>query len=299
MISTLLGLAALQVVNSAAPPVIPPEPNRPSAPPAAAQSAAPQVPPEMQQRFAACTDMIRTEPERAVDAANAWLVQNGGIYARQCLGLAYVALERWAPAATVYEQAARDAQSANDVRRADFWVQSGNAWIAAGEPTRAVMAFDFALAGNALSDELRGEVHLDRARALVALGNGAAAREDIDRALQLVPSDPFAWYLSAALHRRGNDLPRANSDIQQALQRASDNPDITLLAGTIAGQMGDMERAEALYRRVAQQAPDTDAGRAAQESLATLTEVDEPAPAATPPQPTQPARPTPDDPQSR
>ena len=34
--------------------------------------------------------------------ANAWRLQGGGLYARQCLGLAYVALERWAPAAEAY-----------------------------------------------------------------------------------------------------------------------------------------------------------------------------------------------------
>lgn len=291
--STLSGLAALQVVNSAAPPVLPPDPQRPASPPAAAQPTAPQVPPDILQRFAACTDMIRTEPERAVEAANVWLVNNGGMFARQCLGLAYVAQERWAPAATVYEQAARDAQTVNDARRADFWVQAGNAWIAGGEPTRAVMAFDEALAAGSVADELRGEIHLDRARALVALNNAAGARTDIDRAIQLVPADPFAWYLSAELHRRAGDLPRANSDILQALERASDNPDITLLAGTIAGQMGDMGRAEQLYRRVAEQAPDTEAGRAARASLETARDVEEETPAATPP------RPAPADPQSR
>ena len=49
-----------------------------------------------------------------------------------------------------------------------FWVQSGNAWLAADEGTRAVQAFDAALATPSLANEHRGEIHLDRARALVA-----------------------------------------------------------------------------------------------------------------------------------
>lgn len=238
-------------------------------------------------RYRACVARVRENPEQAIQAASAWRVDGGGIYAQLCLGLAYVALERWSPAATVYEQAAAAAQRGGDPRRADFLVQAGNAWLAAAEPTRAVLAFDAALATTNLTDELRGEVHLDRARAMVALGNLAVARQDIDRAVALVPGDAMAWYLSAELARRENDLARAQTDIQRALSLAGDNPDIVLLAGTIAGQRGDTERAEALYRRVAEGAPNTDAGRAAQASLATVPVRTAPAqnPAPTPPRP--------------
>lgn len=235
-------------------------------------------------RFRECAGLISSTPDRGVEFANAWRLQGGGLYARQCLGLAYVALERWAPAAEVYEQAAREA-GAGDARAADFWVQAGNAWVAAGQPTRAVLAFDAALATSSLSDELRGEVHLDRARALVALGNDAGARQEIDRALRLVASDPFAWYLSAGLARRQNDLARAQTDIARALELGRDNPDINLLAGTIAGLAGNMVEAERLYRRVADAAPDSEAGRQARESLASLREVEVPEPAAATPQP--------------
>ncbi len=241
---------------------------------------------EALERYAACADLVQSNPERAIEMASAWRVEGGGLHARQCLGLAYVALERWAPAATVYEQAARDAEAANDPRIADFHVKAGNAWLAAGEPTRAVQALDAALAAPRLSDELRGEVHLDRARALVALGNAAGARTDLNEGLRLVPSDPFAWYLSAALARRQGDAARARTDIARALEMAADNPDITLLAGTIAGEAGDMTEAERLYLRVAEGAPETEAGRAARASLETLREVEVDAPRPAPePQP--------------
>ena len=234
-------------------------------------------------RYRACAALAASNPDSAVETANAWRTEGGGIYARQCLALAYVALERWAPAATVFDQAAREAAEAGDSRGADFWVQSGNAWLAAGEPTRAALAFDAALAMAGITDEMQGEIHLDRARALVALGNDAAARQSVDRALQLVAADPFAWYLSAALARRANDLARAQADSARALERAPDNPDIVLLAGTLAGQAGNRAEAERRYRQVAEQAPDTEAGRQARESLATLREVEVPAPAT--PQP--------------
>lgn len=238
-------------------------------------------------RYRTCTEQVRGNPEAAARGAESWHSEGGGIHARACLGLALAALERWAPAATAFEQAAREAEAANDPRRADFWVQAGNAWLASGDNAKALRAFDAALLTPSLTPELRGEVHLDRARVRVAENNVAAARTELDRALQLVPADPFAWYLSAALARRESNLARAGTDIARARQLAPDNPDVLLLAGTLAGQAGNMAEAERLYRQVAEGAPDSEAGRQARESLATLREIETPAPAATPapPQP--------------
>ena len=269
---------------------------------ALAAAQAPIGPPDAtaEARYRSCVEQVRSAPAAAVETANAWRVQGGGVDARQCLGLAYAALGRWAPAATVFEQAAADAAATSDPRRADLLVQAGNAWIAGGEATRAVQAFDSALAVPQLTDELRGEVHLDRARALVSLGNAAGARHDLDRALQLVAADPMAWYLSAALARRENNLARAQTDIARAMQLAPGNPDVTLLAGTIAGLAGNMAEAQRLYRQVAQSAPDSEAGRAAQASLDAAgagTAATVPPPAATPQPPAQP--PAAPQPQSR
>jgi tetratricopeptide (TPR) repeat protein len=250
-------------------------------------------------RLRSCTELVRTAPERAVETASGWQVEGGGVDARQCLGLAYVALGRWAEAAGVYEQAARDADLASDPRRADLRVQAGNAWLAAGDATRALAALDGALATPNLTDPMRGEVHLDRARVLVALGDDAGARRDLDRALELVAADPFAWYLSAALARRQDDLARARTDIDRTLQLAPDSPDILLLAGTLAGLAGDMAEAERRYRQVAEAAPDSEAGRAARASLETLREVEVDAPATAPAPAPQPQAPpaTPQPPQ--
>ncbi|HEX8644526.1 MAG TPA: tetratricopeptide repeat protein [Allosphingosinicella sp.] len=262
----------------------------------AAPAAAPAQPTAEQSRLAACVEQTRVAPERAVETANAWLAAGGRLDARQCLGLAYVALARWRAAATAYEQAAREAETAQSPRRTTFWVQAGNAWLAAEESARAIQAFDAALAATNLSDELRGEVHLDRARALVAMGNPAGARADLDRALQLVPADPMTWYLSAGLAARRDDLVRAAADIARARQLAGDDPDVLLLAGTIAGLQGNGAEAERLYRQVATSAPQSDAGRAAAAALATERDVPPagtvtpPAtpPAATPPTPQPP-----------
>lgn len=275
----ILALLALAAAQTASPPAESPArlvPPLTQAQPATAADA----------RFRACAGLARSNPGQAVEQAQAWVAEQGGVPARQCLGLALVGLQSWAPAATVYEQAARDAEAQNLAVRADLWVQASNAWLAAGENGRALQAIDAALATPNLTAELRGEAQVDRARAQMALGHADLARQDLDRALQLVPADPFAWYLSAALARRDNDLARARADIARAVQLAADDADVTLLAGTIAGLSGNMVEAERLYRRVVQIAPDSDAGRAAAASLATMREVEVPAPAtAAPAQP--------------
>lgn len=225
-------------------------------------------PADEQARFSSCTALARSAPEKAIEDANGWRLKGGGLLARQCLGLAYAALERWAPAATAFEQAARDAELAKDGRGADLWVQSGNSWLAAGEGARARQAFDAALATANLAGELRGEVHLDRARASVLLSDLAAARADIEKGLALVPSDPFAWYLSSALALREEKVPRAREDIGKALGLAPNDPQLLLQAGNVAGSAGETEAALDFYRKAAQAGPDTPAGKAAQAALA-------------------------------
>jgi tetratricopeptide (TPR) repeat protein len=214
-----------------------------------------------------CIAVVRAEPERAINVANDWRMRGGGVLARQCMGLAYTALERWAPAAVAFEQAAREAETEQDPRRSDFWVQSGNSWLAGGEAGKALTAFDAALATTSLTAELRGEVHIDRARAGVALGDVAGARRDLDRALELVPADPFGWMLSAALAMRENALPRAQRDIAKALEMAPEDPDVLLQAGTIAAKAGETANATQYYEKAATVAPQSDAGKAAWAAL--------------------------------
>lgn len=214
-----------------------------------------------------CVAVVKQDPNRAVTIAGDWRMSGGGVYARQCLGLAYTKLERWEPAATAFEQAAREAERAQDPRRADFWVQSGNSWLAAGDGVKARAAFDAALATTSLAPELRGEVHLDRARADVLLKDDAAARVDLDRGLQLVPADPFGWYLSAALALRQEQVPRAQTDIAKAVQLAPDDADVLLLAGNVAGTAGDVEAARNFYSKAILAAPDSPTAKAAQAAL--------------------------------
>ncbi len=233
---------------------------------AAAQAAGPVDTPE--NRYRDCLALARTAPAQAAARAQAWLGSGGAIPAAQCLGLALSAQEKWPEAAAAFEAAARDAESRQDRRRGDLWVEAGNARLAAGDAAAARKAFDSALATRLLVPKLEGEVHLDLARAAAALNDNGAARTHIDKGLALVPQDAFGWYLSAALARRQNDLARARDDIAKAVSLAPDDASILLEAGNIAGLSGEKDAALGLYARAVRTAPGSDAAKAAQDAIA-------------------------------
>ncbi|PWG02403.1 tetratricopeptide repeat protein [Sphingosinicella humi] len=221
-----------------------------------------------QEAYAKCTALVTSDAQQAVAIANDWLVKGGGIFARQCAGQAHVALGQWEAAASAFAEAARAAETDVDPRRADFWVQAGNAWLAAGEGIKAREAFDKALATALLTPELRGEVYLDRGRAGVLLNDIAGARSDINQGLKLVPEDPFGWYISSALALKEGLLARAQDDIAEAVRLAPEDPNLLVHAGNVAGISGEVEAARGLYAKAIRLAPDSEAAKAARAALA-------------------------------
>ena len=234
-------------------------------------AAAAAVPPsEAQVRFEACAALAESDPAAALDQAGAWRITGGGVLARQCEGLAYVATTRWLPAATAFEAAARESDIAQDGRAANLWVQAGNAALAGNDPARARNGFDAALARGGITGADLGEIHLDRARARFALGDKKGAREDLDIALKLVPADPLSWLLSASLARQSGDLDRAATDIEGALSRSPDDAEVALEAGNIAILSGAPDAARAAWAAAVRNAPTSPAGKAASAALARL-----------------------------
>lgn len=227
-----------------------------------AQAAAPAAAPET-----SCLATVQNDPERAIRAATAWHLAGGGALAKQCLGLAYAAQDRWSAAAIAFEQAAREAERGEPAAAANLFVQAGNARLAAGEPTPARAALDSALASSHLTGLARGEARLDRARANVALGELEAARGDLDEALQLAADDPLAWLLSATLARRMGDLERARTDISEAAARAPDDAEVAYEAGVIALLSDAPDAARMAWRGAIQAQPGSEAARRAQAAL--------------------------------
>jgi len=241
-----------------------PTPKSWQVPPTGRAPAKPSGPPaDSGVRYQACLDQVKTDPAGAVLAADHWRINGGGWGASQCLGLAYVAQNRWGPAEASFEQAAQDAEQKGDGRAANLWVQAGNAALAASDPAKARMALDRAIALPVLDGLMKGEAWMDRARADVALGDLPTARGDLDKAIALAPADPMGWLLSATLDRRQHDLPRAAKDIAEARTRAPTDPDVALEAGNIAAAAGDAAKARVEWQHAHDADPNGDTGREA------------------------------------
>lgn len=230
---------------------------------AVAQHAKPYVPDMPIDHAATCEALLKENPVKAEAEAIAWRTAGGGRLARQCLALALVAQEKWAPAADAFEQAGRDAELAHDPVAALLWLQAGNAALAGDEATRAIKAFDRALGLPGMSDEMKGEIHLDRARAGVAAGDPAGARTDLVAATTLVPRDPLGWLLTANLARKQKELPAALAAIREAAKLAPRDAAVAYEGGNIAAAGGQMDDAKAAWTRAAQLDPQSDAGQAA------------------------------------
>ena len=252
MILFLVGAAAASAVVTPPLPLSPPPPSTNEA------------------RFAACVALVDADAQKAVDEATSWQVVGGGTLARQCLGLAFAAQSRWVPAMTAFEQAASEAERNRDGRAARLWVQAGNAALAGTQASKARGYFDAAIISGQLAGAEKGEAHLDRARALVALRQVQQARVDLDEAIKLVPEDPLAWLLSATLARRSGDLERAGTDIGEAVKRAPDDPQVALEAGNIALMQGSETAARMAWAGAVKLAPQSVAGKAAAEALKQL-----------------------------
>jgi tetratricopeptide (TPR) repeat protein len=229
------------------------------------------VPPEVAAPFQACLDDAVESPEKGIAHANEWRIKGGSFYARQCLGFAYARAERWAPAIVTFEQAAEEAERAGAMpQSARLWAQAGNAALAGGDPAKARSDLDAALARGIPDGMEKGEVHLDRARALVALNDPKGARDSLDIALEQAPLDPLGWLLSATLARRAGEMAVAQAHIARAVQLSPDDASVALEEGNIAVLTGHDDVARSAWQRAVKIAPESAMGKAAADNLTRL-----------------------------
>ncbi|MGE4322757.1 MAG: hypothetical protein AB7E60_06955 [Sphingobium sp.] len=229
------------------------------------------VPEKFAAPFQACLDAAAQSPEDGIAFAQKWRIDGGSFYARHCQGFAYARAERWAPAIMAFEQAAEEAERSGEmVQSARLWAHAGNAALAGSDAARARTDFDAALARGLPDGFEKGEVHLDRARALVALGENEAARQSFDVALDQAPRDPLGWLLSATLARRMGQMTLAQGHIARAVKLSPDDASVALEEGNIAILTDHEDIARAAWGRAVKLAPASPAGKAAADNLARL-----------------------------
>ena len=174
-----------------------------------------------------------------------------------------------AAAADAFEQAAL-ASADGDPAKSRMFAAAGNMWIAAGEPGKAALALDRALAGTGLQAEQRGEALLDRARAAEAQNDLKVARAKLNEAAATISDDPFYWYFSAALAVRELDKATAQRAIGKALSLAPADPTILFEAGHVAHFAGEDDKARGFWDQAAQFDSNGPIGKAARDAIAML-----------------------------
>jgi tetratricopeptide (TPR) repeat protein len=174
-----------------------------------------------------------------------------------------------AAAATAFEQAAQ-VSSAKDPATARMWAAAGNLWIAAGQPGKAALALDKALALPGLEAEQHGEALLDRARAAEAQNDLKTARARLTEAAGSISADPFYWYFSAALFVRQGDAAGAQMAIGRALSLAPSDATILFEAGHVAHFAGDDVKAREYWNRAVAADSRGPMGKAARDALALI-----------------------------
>ena len=195
-----------------------------------------------------------------------------GADAAICLATYYAGIDRHADSAAEFEKAAPllAAEGKPDPRADRALAAAGNMWIAAGQPGKAALALDKALAGTGLRAEQRGEALLDRARAAEAQNDLKTARTKVTEASQTIAADPFLWYFSAALAVREGNAPLAKSAINRALSLAPGDPTVLFEAGHVAHFAGDEPGARDYWNRALAADPNGPSGKAARQALSML-----------------------------
>jgi tetratricopeptide (TPR) repeat protein len=187
--------------------------------------------------------------------------------AQSCRAIMASKASRFAEAAAAFESAA-DLAPAGDPARDRALAAAGNMWIAAGQPGKAAVALDKALAGTGLQAEQHGLALLDRARVAEAQGDLKTARAKVNEAAKTISEDPYLWFFSAALALREDDVPTAKSSINRALAMVPGSPEVLFEAGHVAKVAGEDAQARDYWTRAIAADPKGPAGKAAREALA-------------------------------
>ena len=197
-----------------------------------------------------------------------------------CHAVAASDAEKFAEAAALFEQAAA-ASPAADARAVRMLAAAGNMWIAAGQPGKAAVDLDRAIADPKLAPDQRGLALLDRARAAEAQNELVAARKFANLASAAAGNDPFTWYFSSALSVREHDIPAAKIAIDKALALAPETAEFLFEAGFIAHEVANDSVARTYWTKAVAADGGGPVGDAAKRALDALGQVP-------PPKPTEP-----------
>ena len=217
--------------------------------------------------YQTCLDLTRKQPDKAIELAGKWLGLGGGEPAKHCQALALVGLKEWGEGATRLEEIAAVSKQTPGVR-ANMLAQAGQAWILAGELSRAYAAQTTALQMIPAGTREQADILLDRAGTLAEAGKFDDAITDIDTSLKVFANNPEALALRASAYRLKGDLDDAFSDAEAALAINPQNVAALLERGNINRLQRRVEEARRDWLMILQVSPDSAEADAARENIA-------------------------------
>jgi tetratricopeptide (TPR) repeat protein len=221
---------------------------------------------QQERAYQDCMILARAAPAAGLDSALGWAALDGGDGARHCAAVALIGLGQYRDAARRLERLAADLRAGNPALGLDVLAQAGQAWILAGDTTRA-----HAVQSAALDlDPDNVELLLDRSITLATTKNYWEAVDDLNRALELAPDRPDLLILRASAYRTLDAPDLAREDIALALTHAPNNPDALLERGLLRHLEGDEAGARDDWLRVIGLASGTPSAETARANLEQL-----------------------------
>jgi tetratricopeptide (TPR) repeat protein len=225
-----------------------------------------------QQRYQNCLALAKSTPDKALDMATGWRAEGGGVPAMHCQALALIEQGNAQRGAGVLDAAAQalGPEPKSKGFAGQLWAQSGNAWLLAGDNSRAVARLTTSLGLLPDTGEARTNALIDRARAYADTQNWDKTIADLNSAAVLNPSSADVFLLRATAKRRTGDLGGAHTDIAMAGTLAPDNIDVLVERGISNAQSQKIDAALADWRKVVALAPQSDQAKVARGYLSQL-----------------------------
>lgn len=217
-----------------------------------------------------CFEFVAKNPKAAIDEAHSLYQAGDTIAARRCLGDALVASGDADRGARILDDLARELSKAQDVSpqtQGAVWSEAGRAWLGADDLDRAKAAFDAAIARLPGDFQLR----IDRAVALGGLRHYWEAIDDLTAAIDGGVRTAEVYLLRATAWRELGTPDLARDDIDRAAKIAPSDAGVLLERGRIRKLSKDATGAEKDFLAVLKLAPGTDASVAARRELQELT----------------------------
>jgi tetratricopeptide (TPR) repeat protein len=129
-------------------------------------------------------------------------------------------------------------------REPEWYIQLGDAWLAGGEPVKAVTAYERAV-------QLRPQMVRalqSLAKGLKAAGQPVRSAAILQQAIQIAPSDAASWYQFGALDSALGRTAEALEKIQKAIALDPDLPGEYTTLAAIQAAAGQRDRARAALR---------------------------------------------------